>query len=83
MRSILEGLGENVSGFWCYSNFEQNSASSCIIVTTRHEDAAIGMGVENSRIHPKTLDERKAGVYSPSLHFLQARDCALRTDLRN
>lgn len=34
---------------------------SCIIVTTRHEEAAIGMGVENSRIHrPKTLDDEES-----------------------
>ncbi|KAK9906034.1 hypothetical protein M0R45_000081 [Rubus argutus] len=94
MRSILEGLGENVSGsgvtqilsriqkvlkdktclivmddVWSHTDVDwwTNLCSvipkqgSCIIVTTRHEDAAIGMGVENSRIHrPKTLDDEES-----------------------
>ncbi|XP_024192865.1 disease resistance RPP13-like protein 4 [Rosa chinensis] len=35
--------------------------SSCIIVTTRNEEAVIGMGVESSRIHrPKTLNDEES-----------------------
>ncbi|XP_062013609.1 disease resistance RPP13-like protein 4 [Rosa rugosa] len=94
MRSILEGLGENVSGagvtqilsriqqvlkdksclivmddVWNHTDVDWwtnlcsviPKQSSCIIVTTRNEEAAIGMGVESSRIHrPKTLNDEES-----------------------